>query len=209
MVILTELKQTGPEIFLARFDNGETIRTTLNVVAELALFSGKECSEETLEAIRDASSLSLCKQRAMRLIGLRPMSVRELKDRLKEKGETDENAEAAAQWLVDLRLLNDEDYAGMLVRHYAAKGYGQGRIRNELFRHGISRELWDDALDQLPEQDDQVDRLLRKKLRSAAPDRDELRRAANFLYRRGFRREEISAAIERYRQECEDDSYGI
>ena len=33
----------------------------------------------------------------------------------------------------------------------------------------------------MPEQDDQIDRLLRKKLRSPAPERDELRTAADFL----------------------------
>ena len=69
----------------------------------------------------------------------------------------------------------------MCVRHYAAKGYGAGRIRSELYRRGIPRELWDDALQELPEQDDQIDALLRRRLRSDTPDRDELRRASDYL----------------------------
>ena len=146
MLTLIELMQTGPEQFLARFDNHEEIRTTLSVVADLDLYSGKTFTPEAFESVKAASALSKCKQRALRIIGARPMSSKELLDRLKEKGEMPENAEQTVQWLTDLRLLNDAEYAAMCVRHYAAKGYGPGRIRNEFYRRGIPKELWDDAL---------------------------------------------------------------
>lgn len=209
MVTLTELKQTGPERFLARFDNGEEVRTTLNIVSDLSLFSGKTVSDEEFTEILDASSLSLCKQRALHIIGARPMSCKELRDRLKEKGESAENAERTVDWMTELRLLDDEQYAAMCVRHYAAKGYGSGRIQSELFRRGVPREYWADALQELPEQTDQIDRLLQKKLRMEHPDRDDLRRAADYLYRRGFRRDEINAAIARWKDEIEVNDYGI
>ena len=209
MLTLIELKQTGPEQFLARFDNGEEIRTTLNVVADLNLYSGKSFSLDAFETVKAVSGLAKCKQRALRIIGARPMSSKELLDRLKEKGETPDNAEQTVQWLLDLRLLNDAEYAAMCMRHYAAKGYGPGKIRNEFYRRGIPKDLWDDALQAMPEQDDQIDRLLRRKLHSPAPERDELRKAADFLYRRGFHRDEIQAAIQRYCDESEVDTYGI
>lgn len=209
MIILTELKQTGPERFLARFDNDETIRTTLNTVSDLGLYSGKELSDEEYLQVRDASSLSLCKQRALRIIGARPMSQKELRSRLKEKGESEENAEEAVNWLTELRLLDDEQYAAMCVRHYAAKGFGKSRIQNELFRRGIPRDYWEAALEELPDQENQIDQLLRKKLRSEHPDRDEIRRAMDYLYRRGFQRDEIQAAIARWEDEFEVKEYGI
>ncbi|MDY6095347.1 MAG: regulatory protein RecX [Oscillospiraceae bacterium] len=205
MITLTDLKQTGPERFLARFDNGEELRTTLAVVTELSLYSGRTLTEDELSAVRDVSARSRCRQRALRIIGARAMSVKELTDRLKEKGESPENAEDAAQWLLDMRLLDDAQYAAMCVRHYAAKGYGPGKIRNELYRRGIARELWDEALEELPEQDDRIDALLRRKLKSDTPDRAELRKAADYLYRRGFGRDEIHAALARYSELSEED----
>ena len=205
MITLTDLKQTGPERFLARFDNGEELRTTLAVVTELSLYSGRTLTEDELSAVRDASARSRCRQRALRIIGARAMSVKELTDRLKEKGESPENAEDAAQWLLDMRLLDDAQYTAMCVRHYAAKGYGPGKIRNELYRRGIARELWDEALEELPEQDDRIDALLRRKLKSDTPDRAELRKAADYLYRRGFGRDEIHAALARYSELSEED----
>ena len=141
MARLIELKQTAPERFLARFDTGEEVRTTLAVVTDFHLRSGKELTSPELDALRAASERSRCRQRALRIIGARAMSVKELTDRLKEKGESPENAEDAAAWLQELHLLDDAQYAAMCVRHYAAKGYGAGRIRSELYRRGIPREL--------------------------------------------------------------------
>lgn len=209
MLTLTELKQTGPETFLARFDNGEELKTTLNVVTDYSLFAGKQLDDMEMDALRGASSLSRCKQRALRIIGVRAMSVKELTDRLKEKGERPEDAEEAAQWLLEMHLLDDRQYAEMCVRHYAAKGYGPGRIRSELYRRGIPKDLWEDALVSLPEQDDQIDRLLRRKLRGEHPDKNDLRKASDFLYRRGFQWEEIRAAIQRYQEEMEDSTDGL
>ena len=205
MARIIELKQTAPERFLARFDTGEEVRTTLAVVTDFHLRSGKELTSQELDALRAASERSRCRQWALRIIGARAMSVKELTDRLKEKGESPENAEDAAQWLLDMRLLDDAQYAAMCVRHYAAKGYGPGKIRNELYRRGIARELWDEALEELPEQGDRIDALLRRKLKSDTPDRAELRKAADYLYRRGFGRDEIHAALARYSELSEED----
>ena len=197
MARLIALKQTAPERFLARFDTGEELRTTLAVVTDCHLSCGKELTEAELDTLRAASERSRCRQRALRIIGTRAMSVRELTDRLKEKGETPDNAEDAAAWLEQMHLLDDAQYAAMCVRHYAAKGYGERRIREELFRRGIDRELWDAALAELPETDDTVDRLFAAKLRGDASP-ENLQRTQNYLLRRGFSWEEIRAAAERY-----------
>ena len=201
---LCEIKQTSPERFTLVFDDASELKTTLGIITERFLHSGMELSGEAYNELVCASTLSLAKARALRIINARPMSREEMRKRLVEKGETPENAEECADWLCEMGLINDEQYAGSVVRHYAAKGYGAGRIRNELYRRGIPRELWDDALQELPEQDDQIDTLLRRRLRSDTPDRDELRRASDYLYRRGFGRDEIRAAIARYQDNFEE-----
>ena len=144
------------------------------------------------------------RQRALKILERRDVSRKMLLDKLTEKGISNADAEEVADWLCGLGVVNDERFAGLVVRHYAAKGYGAGRIRNELYRRGIPRERWDDALQELPEQDGQIDTLLRRRLRSDTPDRDELRRASDYLYRRGFGRDEIRAAIARYQDNFEE-----
>ena len=86
-----------------------------------------------------------------------------------------------------------------MVRHYSAKGYGVRKLRDELYRRGVPRELWEDALAELEPDTSGIDRLLAQKLRGAEPTRENLKRASDYLARRGFGWEEISAAIERYR----------
>ena len=46
--------------------------------------------------------------------------------------------------------MDDAGYAGVIVRHYGAMGYGAARVRQELHRRGVPKELWDEALEQLP-----------------------------------------------------------
>lgn len=180
--------------------DGSTIRTTLAVVADWSLYAGRELSEAELAEITGASRLELAKVRAMNIISARPMSCRELYDRLVEKGESEPDAAACVEYLLNLHFLNDADYAAMTVRHYAAKGYGARRIRDELYRRKVPRELWDEALEQLPDQDGEIDRLLAHRLRGAAPDdRAAIKKAGDALLRRGFSWEEIKEAIERWR----------
>lgn len=96
-----------------------------------------------------------------------------------------------------ISAINDERFAGLVVRHYAAKGYGRRRICEELYRRGIDRELWDGALEELPEADSTLDRLLAAKLRGDTSETG-LRRAQNYLLRRGYSWDDTRAAAERY-----------
>ena len=86
----------------------------------------------------------------------------------------------------------------MIVRHYAQKGFGISKIRNELYRRGVPKTLWDEAIEEMPETDDKAYELLCRKLRGTEPDRAELKKAADALFRRGFTWDEIKAALRRY-----------
>ena len=137
------------------------------------------------------------KQRALKILERRDVSRKMLLDKLTEKGISNTDAEEVADWLCGLGVVNDERYAGLVVRHYAAKGYGKRRIRDELYRRGIDREFWDGALAELPETDDTVDRLLSVRLRGAGSS-EALQRAQSYLLRRGYSWDEVCAATERY-----------
>ena len=196
---ISEIKQTHGERYVLLLDDGSVIKTTLAVVSDYSLYAGRELSREELSAITGASLLERAKLRAMRIISARAMSCRELYDRLVEKGESEQDAAACVEYLLELHFLDDSQYAAMTVRHYAAKGYGQRRIRDELYRRKVPRELWDEALEQLPQQEGELDRLLQKRRRGAAPyDRAEKKTQSDSLARRGFSWREIREALERW-----------
>ena len=153
----------------------------------------------------DPASVEAAKQKALSLLDRRDYSRAELLQKLAEKGYTDAAAADAVDRLVELGFVDDARYAPIVVRHYAAKGYGAQRVRDELRRRGIPKELWDAAMAEMPAQDETVDRLLRARLRGADPgDRAACKRAADALLRRGYGWDEIGAAMERLRAELED-----
>ena len=137
------------------------------------------------------------KARALKILERRDVSRKMLLDKLTEKGVTDADAEEVADWLCGLGVVNDERFTGLVVRHYAAKGYGERRIREELYRRGIDRELWDAALEELTGSDERLDRLLGAKLRGDTSP-ENLQRTQNYLLRRGYSWEDIREATERY-----------
>ncbi len=135
----------------------------------------------------------------------RPHSEKEVRDRLRDRGVSEEDIETVIDLCVDYGFIDDREYAGMIVRHYAAGDYGPGRIRGELNRRGIPKELWEDALAEFPEGTETIDRLLAARLRGKdASDRKERDKAANALFRKGYSWTEIRAAMNRYGQ-AEDD----
>ena len=202
-VRIRALRQTSPERVSLELDSGEEIKATLGLAAELRLYPGKELEAAELDRLRAAAALSLCRNRGLELLSYRPMSARELHDKLVQKGESPDAASAAVNWLCEKGLLDDSRYAAMVVCHYAGKGYGEGRIRQELQRRGVSREYWEEALQELPDQEDKLDAYLASKLKDPL-DRAQVQKVSAALIRRGYSWEEIRAALVRFRAGAED-----
>lgn len=194
---LREIKQTSPERFTLIFDDGTELKTTLGIITGRFIRSGMDFDEEAYNELVSASGLAMAKARALRIINARPMSREELRKRLIEKGETPENAEACADWLCRMGLINDAEYAGSVVRHYAAKGYGSARIKQELRRHGVPREMWDEAMLQMPEQDAYLERFIRSRLHDPG-DRAQVKKVSDALFRRGYSWEQIKHALNEF-----------
>lgn len=200
---ITAIRQTSPGRLTVCFDNGEEIRSTLGAVTDLRLYSGRDIDEETLSELRVSSARSLAREQALEVLSRRPMSKKELFNKLISKGEDEETAEYCAAWLEENGFIDDERYAGQIARHYAAKGYGAGRVRAELSRRGVPRDLWDGTIDNMPQNDDKIDRFIASRLKDPE-DRDEIRKISSALYRRGYSWEEIRSAMSRHKALQED-----
>lgn len=210
--------------WLVWLEDGSLLRLSEADVADLGLYRGMELTGEQWEQLREAQALGKLKARALNLVSVRSLSRRELVKKLSARprlhaGEEPEEteldpeqerelltarAEAVADWLENLGLLNDERYAADVVRWCAEKGYGARRVRDELFRRGVPRELWDGALEGFSGAESAVDRFLAQKLRNWDGDPKELKRAADALARRGFGWEEIKEGLERFEAGIEE-----
>ena len=199
---IAALRQVTSERVAVVLSSGEEISSTVGVAADFRLYRGLELDQKKLEALKSASALALLKTKAIELLSGRPMSAKELKDKLVRKGAEPESAEACVRWLVEQRLLDDESYAAAVARHYASKGYGPGRIRQELSRRGVAREYWDEAVGRRPDNTEKIDKLIASRLHDP-DDRDQVRKVTAALFRRGFGWDEIRAALARFHAEAE------
>lgn len=228
-----EPSQHKPGRWLVWFEDGPLLRVGEGDVVSLSLYAGKELDEQEAAALTAAAEHSKLNERAVELLSARAMSRKELVEKLsvpprrrKKAGEQERepdpelldrqrealraSAEEIADYMEQLGLLNDREYGKAVVRHYAAKGFGARKIRDELYRRGVPREYWDEALSELSECDDgggesRLDELVRKKLRGVELTRENLKKTSDYLTRRGFGWEEISAALHRYGAEAADE----
>jgi len=154
---------------------------------------------EAREELQETPEQSRSRVRAVKILGSRQLSSREMEKRLVRKGESEETAQETVKWLENIGAVNDGEYAAAIVRHYSTKGYGIARIKTELHRRGINREMWDDALVSLEgiETDEVTYQFLDKRLRGSN-DKTDLRRAVEALCRRGFSYEDARTAVSRY-----------
>ena len=178
-------------------EEGELLRITEAELLPFGIYPGAELSDEQVDALREAARRSETKLRAARMASSRMLSKKELTDRLRRKGANPDEAAEAAERMEELGAVNDSAYAGVVVRHYAAMGYGRGRVEQELYRRGIPKELWEEALAELPDSADAIDAFLRGKLKGRKPDRAELKRLSDALLRRGYSWNEIRPALNR------------
>ena len=199
--------------WLCHLEDGTILRLGESEVVAFGLGTGKELSGAELSALTEAARAAQVREKAVELLSARPLSRKELVEKLtirpRNRGKEPlcgrEAAEAAADWLKGLGYLDDGQYARTVAEHCAAKGYGPGRIREELYRRGVPRDCWDGALEGLSGPEEAIDAFLQRKLRGAElSDPKVRRRAADALARRGYRWEDISAGLRRYGAEPEE-----
>ena len=181
-------------VFLA---DSACLKITEQELLDFGLRAGDELDDGTLTRLKEAAGVSNVKATAADLIGKRAMSRASLEKKLKEKGASEADARYAAEWLEAIGAINDADYAALLVRHCADLGYGPARVREKLYEKGVPRELWEDALDQMPDNGEQIDRFLQSKLRGRTPDEREKKRLTDALLRRGYSWGDVKAAWNR------------
>ena len=137
-------------------------------------------------------------QRALALLVRREHSRKELARKLAERGIESEAASVAIEKLTGDGWQSDTRFAELLVRTRAAHGQGPIRIRAELGTHGLDRDTIETAMEAFDGDWRQAAQDLARRrfgldLASASPT--QRRKAADFLYRRGFDGDTVRSAL--------------
>lgn len=201
------LPPSGREkLWQLRLEDGTHISVGEEEVLDFSLHIDMELDDEILARLQLAAGRARLRQKAMSMLLRRPYSKGELATRLlQSRDAVPEVVDEICAWAERIGLLNEESYAAMIVRRYQERGYGLYKIKSELYRHKIPKELWDAALSDMQSNEAAIDRYLERRLKSSEP-RD-IKKAADALARRGFSWSEISDGIRRFGLPRDED-YG-
>ena len=163
---------------------------------------GEHLSEKGIAALIEEDAYYRARDKAYHLLSYRQRSVKELSDRLTGKGHGPKTVSRVIDRLMELDMLDDSafsiEFAAARVR---SKGYGPGRIRNDLFKKGISPELIVKALDKAyhdvsPEELARAaGRKISDRLRRIDDPFKRRHRLTSYLARRGFSFDQMGAAV--------------
>ncbi|MGO4340248.1 regulatory protein RecX [Phycicoccus sp. Soil748] len=148
-----------------------------------------ESDLQSRDAEPDAHDVA--RQIVLRQLAMAPRSRQQLRDKLKQRECPDDVAEAVLDRMTEVGLIDDEAFAGMLVRsQQAGRGLAKRALARELRTKGVDDETARatlDAIDPHAERD-QAERLVAKKLRSmhGLDVLVQKRRLAGMLARKGY-----------------------
>ena len=190
---------------LVYLEGGDLLRITEDELLHFDLYTGLDIGPDTVVELQKLAARSEARVRAANMISARALSRRELEKRLRDKGAQDEDASAAADWLEHIGALDDAAYARSVVRQYSANGYGEAKLRDELRRRGVPRELWDEALETAPPAQETIARVVAMRTKGKRPDEKERKKLSDMLLRRGFSWRDVREALRALGAEIEEE----
>lgn len=179
------------------------MRLYRQTVEDFGLYAGLELPEERLRALRNAAGQMSAKMRAVRIVSASSVSKEDLEQRLVRKGETPDQAKEAVAWMAELNLVDDRQTAAQVVSRCAARGYGLARAKQALYEKRIPKEYWEEALEDYPDQSENIIQFLRSRLQGDWEERD-LKRAVDALLRRGHSYSQIQKCLKLLELEQDD-----
>ncbi|MFT3760700.1 recombination regulator RecX [Thauera sp.] len=126
------------------------------------------------------------RERALRHLARRDHSRAELAKKLAAHGDEDE-IQAVIERMGELGLQSDERFAQAFVRSKAAR-FGASRLRSEMARRGLDRDLVDEAISSecAESESERARSVLHGRFTAPPADAREWARQARFLQTRGF-----------------------
>ncbi len=160
-------------------------------------------TEETAEALVAAGKLCAAVRRGMRLLGYGDRSARRLAYQLAAKGVERETAEAAAAYLVEKGLIQEDNSACLRASAGVRKLWGPRRIRDDLRANGYTSDAVEEAMESLADVDFEANcvTLIRRKYRTELSDgtllsdRSARQKLTAALMRLGYDSDNVRAAL--------------
>ncbi|HEY7233483.1 MAG TPA: regulatory protein RecX [Gemmatimonadaceae bacterium] len=185
-------------------DGAHAATLSLEAIERLKLAVGTSIDARLEAALARETGIVATYDRALNMIALRARASAELRRSLVRKGEPADFVDVAIERLVRAGFLDDASFARQFTRSKAVgAGLSRRRLRQELARRGIARDVAEASIDQVFDEekiDEQstLELVARKKMQSLArlDVTVQRRRLYAFLVRRGYDLDDIARTLQ-------------
>lgn len=169
-------------------------------VLKFKLKIGTELDAKEIEKLSLESNLSKAMKKAMDIISRKPVTKKELQNKLFDKGYDESVVSVALEELTELGYLNDYDYATLYLDYAAEKCYGKKKIVYELSHKGVSNDIIYEVLSEhyKPTSEELADMIQSKYGCVDCSDLKIKQKLVRFFVSRGFGFDEANDAIKHY-----------
>lgn len=162
---------------------------------------GERISDGFLEEILSEVLPKRAKLRSMNLLKSREYTEYQIREKLRQGLYPEEAIDEAVEYVKSYRYIDDRRYAKDYIVYYS-ESRSRGRIEQDLFRKGISKELirtvYEEDLsgENLPDEIPLIEKWLEKKgYNKENADYQEKQKMGAFLYRKGFTLDNIEKIL--------------
>ena len=171
-------------------DGSYALGMSLETFVKLDLFKGKEIDREELEEIVLETETAKAKDYAKLLLSYRERSPKEIEDRLKKRGYSEEAIQKTVSDLTEVGLLDRKRFAKMWIKERLEfSGKGKRLVTLELLQKGLKKEEIEEAFENSDFDELEIAKRVAERYLSHLKDTDPLKQRKklyDFLARRGF-----------------------
>lgn len=180
------------EVFEVIFEDETKLLLNYNIFEKYKVSVDMDFSEDEILEMKYFSDIERAKSRAINYISGKLKTKYEVRLKLKENGFAEEVVDEVLDILEKEEYLNDKIYCEIFIEDKKKlNGYGKNKIKSLLIQKGISKNIFEDFLDEF-EYDEEFDNALKmgiKKLNLLSNEEDKFKKKQkiiNYLTYRGF-----------------------
>lgn len=178
------------------FEEGLALVLYRGEIRRYQIEEGKELMEAVYQEILTQILFKRARERVLYLLKSMDRTEEEIRRKLRDGCYPQEVINYAVDYAKQYRYINDENYCRNYVHTYGEKK-SRRQIAYDMQQKGLDRELIEEALEELPDEEEaQIRKLLKKRGFCAdTADWQEKKKQASYLMRKGFAYENIQRAM--------------
>ena len=215
MIVIEKSNQKGKRYQVVT-STGEKLRFTQETVFKYSIFTGTEFTEEEWLNILQDTLEEECFHKILSYQSVRAHSTREVRNKLIKKNFPKLIIDRALDRVQSLGLLDDAVFAKLFVEEKLSYGNGRNKVKSELFKRGVDKEIIKEAFEHFENHSDfetQEEILFthaKRKWQQLEREKDPYKRKQKllaFLANRGFSAEESYRALDHCSNDYCDEDY--